>query len=256
MSTGPYWQPPALSAIIAAMSFQHEVRKLFWKLGYDLSRFTESPTARRQRLMHHYGIDLVLDVGANIGQYASRLRSDMGYHGRVISFEPLSKAFEQLKTTASGDAHWEIHHCALGDRNGQQTINIAGNSYSSSLLEMLPAHLQSAPESAFVGQENIEVKTLDSLFPSLHRGEKNIYLKIDTQGFESQVLAGAEQSLRQIDTLQLELSLVPLYKDQLLLDQIVSFLRHKGYSLVSLEPGFADERSGQLLQADGIFHRL
>lgn len=237
------------------MSLQHEVRKLFWKLGLDISRFTESPTARRQRLMRHYAIDLVLDVGANIGQYGSRLRSDMGYHGRVISFEPMTAAFNTLKTTSSGDAHWEILHCALGDRNGQQQIHIAGNSYSSSLLEMLPAHLQSAPESAYIGQETIEVKTLDSLFPALHRGEKNIYLKIDTQGFESQVIAGAENTLPLINTLQLELSLVPLYKDQLLLDQIVALLRSKGYHLVSIEPGFSDEQSGQLLQADGIFHR-
>lgn len=238
------------------MSLQHEVRKLFWKLGLDISRFTESPTARRQRLMRHYAIDLVLDVGANTGQYGSRLRSDMGYHGRVISFEPMSKAFAALKTTASGDAHWEIHHCALGDRVCQEQINIAGNSYSSSLLEMLPAHLQSAPESAYIGQEKIEVKTLDSLFPSLHKGEKNIYLKIDTQGFESQVIAGAEKTLSLISTLQLELSLVPLYKNQMLLDEMVALLRSKGYSLVSLEPGFSDERSGQLLQADGIFHRI
>jgi hypothetical protein len=83
-----------------------------------------------------------------------------------------------------------------------------------------------------------------------------VYLKIDTQGFESKVIAGAEQVLSRIDTIQLEMSLVPLYEGELLFDEMCRLMMNKGYSLVSAEAGFSDETSGQLLQMDGIFHRM
>lgn len=238
------------------MSLRREVRKLFWKVGLDLASFHESPMARRKRLMESYGSDLVLDVGANAGQYGLQLRNDLGYLGRIVSFEPLSTAFRQLERKAEGDGAWGLFNVALGDRNETQRIHVSRNSQSSSLLDMLPAHLNSAPESDYVGEEDVEVRTLDSLFERVAGAHENIWLKIDTQGFEDRVIRGAERSLARIRTLQVELSLVPLYGKQLLLDEMVALLRGRGYSLVGLEPGFTDDRTGQLLQADGLFHRI
>ena len=121
---------------------------------------------------------------------------------------------------------------------------------------MLESHEKSAPESKYVGQETIDVKTLDSIMKDLSINEANIYLKIDTQGFESKVIKGAETSLNRIDTIQLEMSLSPLYKDELLFNELYNLLCSKGYTLVALEPGFSDNNSGQMLQIDGIFHRF
>lgn len=237
------------------MISKHEVRKLLWKLGIDVTRASESGTARLGKLLRRYEVDLVLDVGANRGQYGSLLREQAGYRGRIVSFEPLSAPFEALAAHARADGRWEAHRVALGDKDGTETIHVAGNSYSSSLLEMLPAHADAAPGSAYVGAETITVRTLDGWFPELHRGEKNVYLKIDTQGFEAHVLRGARASLAQIPTVQLELSLVPLYAGQKLFDEMVALMREQGYRMVSVEPGFADPRTGELLQADGIFRR-
>lgn len=239
------------------MSFQHQVRRFLWPFGYDLCRFTPTshPLARRKRMLAFYAIDTVLDVGANAGQFALQLRRDLGYTKRILSFEPVSSAYELLKTSATGDPNWETFHCALGDNEGQQTINIAGNSFSSSLLDMLPAHERSAPESKYIGREVIEVKTLDSMFSALCKPGARVYLKIDTQGFESKVLKGAESSLAKIDLVQMELSLVPLYKDELLFSEMYQLMCEKGFGLVAVDSVFSDPGSGQVLQVDALFHR-
>jgi FkbM family methyltransferase len=224
--------------------------------GYDICRFTPAfhPLARRKKIFESYAIDTVLDVGANTGQFAQQLRRDIGYKKRILSFEPLSSAFELLRVNAKCDSDWEIFNFALGDNNVKQEINIAGNSQSSSLLDMLPSHENLEPESRYIGREVIEIKTLDSIFTELCKPGKSIYLKIDTQGFESKVLSGAEKSLKHINLLQMEMSLVPLYKDELLFNEMCTLMSKKGFSLIAIETGFSDPVSGQLLQVDGIFH--
>jgi FkbM family methyltransferase len=233
------------------------IRKLLWKLGYDLTKFRPAshPMARRKQLLESYAIDTVLDIGANTGQFARQLRDYLGYAGRILSFEPLSTAFGALKAGAEGDPGWQVFNFALGDAAEKREINVAGNSYSSSLLGMLPAHLKSAPDSRTIGKETIEIRTLDSLFGELCKTARNLYMKIDTQGYESRVLKGAENSLARIDTVQMEMSLVPLYESELLLNEMCALLLGRGYTLVALENGFSDPASGQLLQVDGIFHR-
>ena len=81
-------------------------------------------------------------------------------------------------------------------------------------------------------------------------------MKIDTQGFESKVLKGAEKSLAHINTVQMEMSLVPLYDGESSFNEMCILMSKKGYTLVAIENGFSDQASGQLFQVDGIFHRL
>lgn len=240
------------------MSIKHKIRKFLWRIGYDVSRFNSvsHPIARRKALLKSYNIDLVLDIGANIGQFAEQMRSDVGYTGNIISFEPLSSEFELLKKKSDSDKKWKAIHCAIGDIEQKSQINIAGNSYSSSILSMLESHEKSAPDSKYVGQETIDIKTLDGIMDDLQINDANTYLKIDTQGFEGKVIKGAETSLSYIDTIQLEMSLSPLYENELLFNELYVILLAKGYTLVAFEPGFSDSKSGQMLQVDGIFHRF
>lgn len=239
------------------MPIKHQFRQLLRSFGYDICRFTPTnhPLARKKSLFELYAIDTVLDVGANVGQFAQQLRREIDYKRRILSFEPLSSAFKLLMANAKGDPNWTVFNFALGDDETRQEINIAANSYSSSFLEMLPAHERSAPESKYVGREMIEIKTLDSIFGSLCTPSNRVYLKIDTQGFESKVLRGAEESLAHVDSIQVEMSLVPLYKDELLFNEMCELMGGKGFSLVAIENGFSDPSTGQLLQVDGIFLR-
>lgn len=238
------------------MNKKEIVRGLLRSLGYDVSRYHHAyhPQARRNRLLEVNSIDLVLDVGANTGQYGGHLRSD-GYTGRIVSFEPLADAFAELKEKAAQDPKWEAINIALGCYDGVAEINVSGNSCSSSLLGMLDAHKSSAPDSVYVGVENIDIRRLDSVFHECCEGAKNVYMKVDTQGYGMEVLKGAESSLSAVRGIQMEVSFVPLYEREPLIEEVLAFLRERGFVPMSIEPGFGDQATGQLLQADVVFYR-
>lgn len=232
------------------------VRKAVRRCGWDVIRYIPGghPLARREKLLQEYGITVVLDVGANTGQYGKELR-EINYRGKIVSFEPLIPAYEKLAGVAKKDDQWNVHNYALGDVIGKVKINVAGNSFSSSIMGMLPSHEEFAPDSKYIDEQTADIKTIDSVFSSLCRQDERVYLKLDTQGFEKNVLEGAKNSLPYIDTIQIEMSLIPLYQDGLLFDEMYRYLKSFGYVLVSVEPAFTDERTGQLLQVDSIFHR-
>ena len=234
------------------------IKKLSRSLGIDLKRYNvqTSEAAKMQRLLAYHNIDLVFDVGANIGQYAKLLR-ELGYSGRIVSFEPLSSAYSQLKAVSKKDPLWEIApQTAIGNQEGEITINIAGNSQSSSALPMLDAHLESAPESAYSGSETVKLSRLDTLAKDYIKSEtKSIFLKIDVQGLEKQVLEGATAILPLVKGIKLELSLVPLYEGQVLFKEMIDIIEKLGYELYGIEPGFTAEKTGRMLQMDGIFFK-
>lgn len=235
----------------------HKIRSILWKFGLDVSPFTarDNPLARRIRLLHSFDINLVMDVGASTGGFAWILRNDLGYKGRIVSFEPLSTAYQLLSKHAYNDPLWDVIHCALGDHNRIGTINVSKNSDSSSILPMLPAHIKNAPHSIYITRETIEIKSIDSMIGTILSPGDRVYLKIDTQGYEDKVIDGAKSTLRHIDTIQVEMSLTPLYEGSILFPEMCILLKSLGYTLVSIESGFCDPDTGQLLQVDGIFHR-
>lgn len=206
--------------------------------------------------LRQFKIDLVLDVGANRGQFGSEIRQG-GYTGRIVSFEPLSQAHSELLLASAADSMWEAYpRCALGDHSGEVEINIAGNSFSSSILPMLESHRNAAPESAYEGKEIVPLKTLDSVVGQYLKDAQAPFLKIDTQGFEWQVLDGARDTLPQIKGILVELSLVALYSDQHLWREVIDHLEDEGFTLWGFKPGFSDQVSGRSLQVDGIFYRI
>jgi FkbM family methyltransferase len=238
------------------MTLKQGLQRWLRGMGYDVVRYTPSShfLARRKRILDTTGTDVVLDVGANVGQYAQQLRA-IGYTGRIISFEPLSSVYEELVRRSSSDDNWQAINCALGNQIYTTEINVSENSDSSSILNMLPYHMKAAPESRYIDREQIELKTLDSLFEGLFVRKHNIWLKIDTQGFEHKVIDGAKNSLAHIKILQVEMSLVPLYEHQILFAEMNKMIHDKGYKIISIEPSFSDDESGHMLQVDGIFYR-
>lgn len=222
--------------------------------GVELKRYPTDELTRRIRLIEHHNIDVILDIGANIGQYGGEMRN-LGFKGEIHSFEPMKSAFKKLKKNAAGDSKWQVHHYSIGEKDGQTTINIAKNSVSSSLLENLPQLTDSAPEAAFVEKETIEIRKLDSIFDDLNLNGKKIYLKIDTQGYEEMVLLGAEKSLEKVTGIQIEMSFVPSYRGAITFDEMKTKLNQKGFTLLALENGFYDKKTGKQLEVDGVFYR-
>lgn len=232
------------------------LRRLLHRFGFDLVRSlgADDLLKRRLQLMVSRNIEVVFDVGAHSGQYAQTMRA-LGYRGHIISFEPLPAPFSLLKKAAARDPSWEPVNAALGDVDGEITMHVSGNSQSSSVLEMLPTHESAAPESAYVGTCQVRMTTLANAIGTYSAPGQPLFLKVDAQGYEEQVLDGAGDALQQVEGVQLELSLVPLYKGQALLDEMITNMRERGFVLTSLEPGFHDPRTGQLLQTDGVFFR-
>jgi FkbM family methyltransferase len=201
-------------------------------------------------------VDVVFDIGANSGQYATGLRR-AAYKGRIISFEPLSGPFSVLESKASTDPLWDCQRYALGDVDGTVSINVAGNAgHSSSVLPMLKSHQDACPAANYIGTEDVPIHRLDSVAPEILRPTDMTFLKIDVQGFEEHVLAGSKSTVNdRCVGMQLELSFLPLYEGDMLIHEALDLVYSLGFMLAGLLPGFTDPRNGRMLQADGIFFR-
>ena len=121
---------------------------------------------------------------------------------------------------------------------------------------MLEAHTKAALGSAYVNKEKVRISRLDSIVPNYTGGKENILLKIDTQGFEWQVLDGAEETLSKCQGVLCELSLVPLYEGQRLWLEVIERLNSMGFTLWTIQSGFIDSQNGRTLQVDAMFFRL
>jgi len=231
------------------------IKFLFRKIGLEVNRLNTDNSGSFQiaKIIEHFNINTIYDIGANTGQYASEL-FELGYKGRIISFEPLSKAYTRLKNNSKRNSRWYIHDkCAIGNENGNIIINISKNSVSSSILPILDSHIESAKNSAYIDSEKVDVKTFDSIFQKYYHLKDKSLLKIDTQGYESEVLDGAINSLTNITLIQCELSLVPLYENQLLYKDMIEKIESYGFTMWSIRSGFTNRDNGRTLQVDAIF---
>ena len=236
---------------ISKSNIKYKIKKY---LGIDISIYTPYNNSAGQTIsaINRLKIDEVIDVGANIGQFALELRN-LDYKGKITSFEPLSSAHQILTRNARNDKNWNIYkRVAIGAEICEEKINISKNSQSSSILNMLELHKKASPGAVYKSSENVEVITLDSVFCKNHN-KKSYFLKIDTQGYEWNVLKGAENLLENCKAICCELSLEKLYSDQKDWLEIIKMLEKKGFELWSLETAYVDSRNGKLLQMDGIF---
>ena len=228
------------------------IHRLARRYGVDLTqlRFEDSKWAAYMKLLESLEPDVVVDVGANSGQFASELRL-AGYSGPIVSFEPVSDAFRKLALKAASDPAWTAINCALGAAEGEVTINVSANSMSSSLLGMSEMHTDAAPDSKYVRQERIRVRRLEEVaeLDSFHR----IFCKVDTQGYERQVLEGVSALWPRLIAVQLETSHVGLYEDSWMHHDVMAYFEAIDWEPVFVDRGFTDSRTGRMLQSDWTF---
>jgi FkbM family methyltransferase len=236
-------------AVRLATGAKEQVRRRLTAAGYEVHRAREpvGHLDRRRRVLLTE-VDLVLDVGANAGQYARRLRL-AGFEGRIVSYEPNPLAHERLVAAAAGDAGWEARRLGLAGRAGCHVLHVSRNHQSSSVLAMLDRHVEAAPASAYYADETIRTTTLADVLASERRPGERSFVKLDTQGTELEILQGGA-GLDGVVGVQVETSLAPLYEGQDLVEDVLAGLRAEGFVPIALEPGFADPTSGDLLQAD------
>jgi FkbM family methyltransferase len=194
--------------------------------------------------------DLVVDIGANSGQWMSMVRKH-GYMGEAICIEPLEKPFLKLKERKFDNII--ALNCAVGNKNGHIIMNIASNDgESSSILELDHYHEIGAPHVKYIGKEKVKIFKLSKILQtSTH---KKIFVKIDTQGYEIQVLKSIKKKhFNEIYALEIESNLVSTYKSSTLIEDLIKFLRGKGFQPFRIENGFGMPNFGQQLQVDILF---
>ncbi|WP_116090378.1 FkbM family methyltransferase [Sphingomonas crusticola] len=232
------------------------VHRLARRLGVNLSRYTV--VSDQYELLTYWGqqcqVDTLVDVGANVGQFSLRM-IDAGWTGSILSVEPLSSAHAKLVEMAALTSRWKVAApAALGATEGIATINVAGNSQSSSLLPMLRRHEQAAPDSSYVRTETVAVKTLPQVLTEAGLSGRFI-LKLDVQGFEGEVLKGAAPVLDRCPIVFTEMSLQPLYAGEPLFYELSATLIGMGYRCVNIKPGYFDQNKREVVQVDGTFVR-
>lgn len=239
------------------MSARSFAQNVFHRLGWEVRRsaYPSSEEDLLKRFLSAAAPSTVLDVGANIGQYGLSLRK-CGFAGRIVSFEAIPSVHARLTAVAEADLEWIVAPCcALGRAPGEARINLAGNSVSSSLLPMHDAHLKVSPDSKYIAAETVRLERLDDLARRFFPNDGRLLLKVDTQGYEEEVLAGAERVLKRVSAMQLEISVIPLYQGAPSLRRMLELCEGLGFQLHGFIPGIYQEKSGQLLQMDGLFMR-
>lgn len=225
------------------------------KLGFELERHETSSSQHKlqKQIILSQQIDLILDIGANSGQFGEKLRS-IGYTGKIISFEPMQKAFNILQEKAKRDGNWTAYQVALGEEDKQSIINISENSYSSSLLDIKKELTDSVPATKVIATETIQLKTLTQVISLSELSEyKNIMFKIDVQGYEFFVLNGCAPILPHVKLIQTEMAFTELYENSKLYTQHLEYMKAIHFELFSIIPEFYDDKTGKLMEADGIF---
>ena len=218
------------------------------RVGVELGSYSNSIAARRQQLFDYHGVTTVVDVGANVGQYAGALRA-AGFKGRIVSFEPLSRPFAALQRASAADPLWDVERAALGAEDGVVILQISDDDVYSSVLPSTSQNHAANARTKTIGTEQAPVRRMDDVIdPS-----PGTAVKIDVQGFEDQVVAGGTSVLEQAPVVEMELTLTPLYQGQWLIRDALAAMADLGFELALTENLMLERASGRALQINGIF---
>jgi FkbM family methyltransferase len=236
------------------MNIRDAAKSLALNFGYEIRQTGSHLYKRPIDFLRSRNIDLVIDVGENVGQYAKGLRND-AYAGWIVSFEPVAAAYEELVALAGKDARWKAMNMALGEEEGLAKINVSQSLVFSSILPQLPAATTFSSEAQVVRFESVRIARLDDIFAELPRS-KAAFLKIDTQGYERQVLLGAPECLSNFLGVQMELPIMHLYEGTWKFHEAVAYMSDLGFEISNIMPVNYDQTDTvSLVEVDCIFRR-
>ncbi len=203
-------------------------------------------------------INCVLDVGANEGQYGEKLRG-VGYDGHIISFEPIKDAYLSVCEKAKHDPRWKVRNLALGEEDTTKSLNVVSESQLSSFLtpnDFVSQRLGGAA-TAVERVEVVEMRRLDSIIGEVLEGVEapRIFLKLDTQGYDLNVLQGATDFIGQVLALQSEISLLPIYDGMPNYLQSLGYFNALGFDLTGLFTIMKDQQMLRVIEYDCVLIR-
>lgn len=239
---------------------KHTLRKALHALGYDLYRYPEAC----ERLMPHlkmllprYQIDTVIDVGANVGQFATSVRG-LNPNVYIHSVEPNPAVYKTLAAQAVNDKRWLTHECALGRLRGKVMLNVTASSDFSSCLPVNEFGTKRFNEGVEItGVVEVELRTLDELVGVIPRetAGARLLLKLDTQGFDMEVLLGATEVLKNVQVIVTEAALQPIYAGAKLFPEMLDFMEKNGFALSGFFP-VSRSNDLRIIESDCVFVRI
>jgi FkbM family methyltransferase len=240
------------------MKIHKEFARLF---GFELLHIRKdqpSLASHLGQLLRLLKVSCLIDVGANAGQYGLMLRK-AGYRGRIASFEPVTATFAELARLAATDPDWRTFKYALGSKPEEKEIRVTRSSVFASFLAPSEYSKEKYPEAMpIVDTERVQIRTLDEMLPEITQGiaAPRLFLKMDTQGYDLEVFAGAGKSLPQVLGLQTEISIQAIYEG--MPDYLQSLTRYTqaGFVLTGLYPVSRDRETLGLIELDCVMRRL
>lgn len=189
---------------------------------------------------------IIFDVGANVGQSIHKFKK-ICPESQIHSFEPSKECYEQLQKNTASFPNIFYNNIGLGAEI--KTIEFYEN-------EVTDINSFLKPTAALWGKikkvDQMEITTLNDYF-RLNQVERINYLKIDTQGYDLEVLKGADILLKNnvIDIIQMEITIQKLYTDLPQMDVVLKYLCDAGYKLVAFY-GFHNSHL-EARWTDGLF---
>jgi len=225
------------------------------RMGLDVRWYVPRPPHALATLLALYRVETILDLGANVGMSGEYFRN-IGFRGGIVSFEPVARYYRQLADKASRDPRWWCEQAAVGDVEGELEIGVSGEGgAASSFLEPTDHFAENAPGLRYVGREKVRVTTVDSVIDRYYPRGDRLFLKLDVQGYERQVLAGARATLPRVVGMKIEMSLVRSYRDEPLIGDMLAHLYGLGFRLSGIEAGWSNPTTQEVYQVDGFLFR-
>ena len=234
------------------MKLHRKIAKIF---GYELIKCKKHPTLSSHiiNLVNHCKIDLVLDIGANHGQFGNMLRNE-GYKGEIHSFEPVSHSFDNLQKACLNDEKWFVHKLAMGAADGKDTINVTKASDMSSFLDPNEFGGREFERMSVAHKEMVEIGTIDAFLPKqiTDFNKRRIFLKMDTQGYDLKVLEGSLNVMDYIVCILSEISLIPIYSGMPHYLDALGKYEEYGFSVTGLYPVSREKKSLSVIEMDCV----
>lgn len=238
-------------------------RHLLRRAGIDVSRWPHRPEAGfidwgLTEVIRSRRINCVIDVGGNRGLFARRVR-ELGYAGRIVSFEPSPAVLPVIRAAAGRDPNWTVRPVALAAESGHGELRLHREAQLDSLLDSIPGVVDQLPAMASAGTVPVALSTLEAEFPYIIEGiaEPRVLLKSDTQGYDDEVLrgAGAAGLSRSVVAVLVELSAQPIYQKQPPMTSMMELIMADGFVPVALEPFFQSSDGLRIVELDALFLR-
>ena len=224
------------------------INKILSKTGYELK---QKENLDFLMWIDSYKIESVIDIGANKGQFIAKCLKKL-QNKIYYLFEPLSECSAILNRKFEKYSNIHIYNYGLGDINDELDINKNIFTPSSSFLDMTDTHKRLFPITSEATKEKVLIRRLDDWYNE-HSLAKNIFIKVDVQGFEDKVIRGGIDTIKNSKILLIELSLIKLYENQLLFDDIYKELKRLDFSYKGNITQIRDRATNEIIQIDALF---